>query len=73
MQKIQRIQTSYHQQAAAADPGDQQRIADQANQQAEQAVKEQGLSVDEYKSILQVAQNDPVVRQKLMNRLNSGP
>lgn len=73
MQRVHRIQSDYQQQVAAAQPSDKQRIMDQANAQAEQAVKEQGLSVNEYQSILQVAQNDPVVRQKLVTRLNAGP
>ena len=33
------------------------------------AVKEQGLSVEEYTSIIEVAQNDPVVRNKLLQRM----
>jgi hypothetical protein len=33
------------------------------------AVTDQGLSVDEYSTILQVAQNDPQVRDKLLQRL----
>ncbi len=36
------------------------------------AVTHQGLSVDEYSSILEAAKNDPELRQKLMKRLPSG-
>jgi hypothetical protein len=33
------------------------------------AVTDQGLSVEEYTSIMVVAQNDPMVRQKILQRL----
>jgi hypothetical protein len=33
------------------------------------AVTDQGLSVDEYAEIMDVAQNDPQVRQKIMSRI----
>jgi hypothetical protein len=34
------------------------------------AVTDQGLSVEEYNSILRVAQNDPSLRAKIMQRLH---
>jgi len=33
------------------------------------AVTEQGLSVEEYDSILEVAQNDPDIREKIRQRI----
>ena len=33
------------------------------------AVTDQGLSIDEFKTIMNLAQNDPAVRNKLMQRL----
>jgi Domain of unknown function (DUF4168) len=33
------------------------------------AITEQGLSVDEYNSIIRTAQNDPALRQKLAQRI----
>jgi len=35
----------------------------------QKAVTDQGLSVDEYNSIIRTAQNDPAVRQKLAQRI----
>ena len=32
-----------------------------------------GLSIEEYTSILVVAQNDPVVREKILQRIRSSP
>jgi hypothetical protein len=35
----------------------------------EKAVTDQGLSVDEYTTILELAQNDPIVRNKMVQRM----
>jgi hypothetical protein len=37
--------------------------------QASKAVTDQGLSIDEYAQIMDVAQNDPQVRQKIIARI----
>jgi hypothetical protein len=44
-------------------------IADEGNTALAKAITEQGLSLDEYSSILVVAQNDPVVREKILQRI----
>jgi hypothetical protein len=71
MQNVIGLQHNYQQQIASAPPADKQRIAQEANNAMEKAVTDQGLSVEEYSSILEVAQNDPSVRQKLLQRLHS--
>jgi hypothetical protein len=51
-------------------PADQKdRVLGEANAAITKAVTDQGLSVDEYMTIMNVAQNDPVVRDKLLKRL----
>ena len=47
-----------------------QYIADEAINAMKKAVTDQGLSVDEYNTIVQTAQNDPTVRQKLVQRIH---
>jgi hypothetical protein len=42
---------------------------DEAVNAIEKAVTDQGLSVEEYDSILKVAQNDPEVRDKIRQRI----
>ena len=37
------------------------------------AITDQGLSVEEYTLILVVAQNDPVVREKILQRIGPSP
>jgi hypothetical protein len=70
IQNVANLKQNYQQQMASAPPSDQQRIADEANSAIVKAVNDQGLSVDEYTNILQVAQNDPDVHQKLLQRLH---
>ena len=56
--------------ATAAAPADKQRLAGEANNALQKAITDQGLSVEEYNSILRVAQNDPAVRAKILQRLH---
>ncbi|HEV2264511.1 MAG TPA: DUF4168 domain-containing protein [Stellaceae bacterium] len=69
MQKVMTIRQSYNQQLNQAKPEDRGRIADESQTAMKKAVTDSGLSVDQYNAILQLAQNDPDVREKLMNRL----
>src|SRR5215469_1787526 len=67
--QVSTIRQSYESKIAAASPSDKQRLTDEANHALEKAVTDQGLSVDEYNSIIRTAQNDPAVRQKLTQRI----
>jgi hypothetical protein len=67
--QVSTIRQSYEGKIAAAPQSDKQRLADEANHALEKAVTDQGLSVDEYNSIIRTAQNDPAVRQKLTQRI----
>jgi len=69
MQKVMTIRQSYNQQLNQAKPEDRGRIADESQTAMKKAVTDSGLSVDQYNAILQMAQNDPDVREKLMSRL----
>ena len=63
------IRQSYESKIAAAPPSDKQRLAKEANNALQKAVTDQGLSVDEYNSIIRTAQNDPTVLKKLNQRI----
>jgi predicted ATPase with chaperone activity len=67
--QVTSIKQSYERKIAEAPPSDKQRISEEANGALKKAVTDQGLSVDEYNSILQTAENDPTVRQKLNQRI----
>lgn len=63
------IRQNYERKISEASPSDKQRLTEEANNALEKAVTDQGLSVDEYNSIIRTAQNDPAVRQKLAQRI----
>jgi hypothetical protein len=66
------LQQVYRQRMAEAQPSDKQRIAGEAYAALEKAVTDQGLSIEEYTTILQVAQNDPGLRNKIVERIRPG-
>ena len=68
--QVTSIRQSYERKIAEAPPSDKQRITGEANAALEKAVTDQGLSVDEYNTIIRTAQNDPTVRQKLTERIS---
>jgi hypothetical protein len=63
------VKESYQGRIEAASPSERPRIAAEANGALEEAVTKQGLSVDEYNSILTVAQNNSDVREKILQRV----
>ena len=67
--QVTSIRQSYEPKIAGAAPSDKQRMTDEANTAMKKAVTDQGLTVDEYNSIIRTAQNDPGVRQKLSQRI----
>ena len=69
--RVASVKQNYQQQIAAAPPSDKDRLAGDASNAMKKAVTEQGLSVEEYSSILRVAQNDPGVRDRLLQRLHT--
>jgi hypothetical protein len=70
MGQVTSIRQSYEPKIAAAPPVDKQHMTEEANNAMKKAVTDQGLSVDEYNSIIRTAQNDPSVRQKLSQRIS---
>jgi hypothetical protein len=70
-QKVVSIKENYQQRIEAAAPTDKQRIADEGKDALVRAVTDQGISVEEYTSIIVVAENDAAVREKLLERIRS--
>jgi hypothetical protein len=71
MQRIASLKRDYLQLLEDAPTDDQPRIANEANNALEKAVTDQGLSVEEYTAIVEMAQNDPQVRQKIVERMQA--
>jgi hypothetical protein len=70
LEQVAAIQQAYRQRFdKATTPSDQERIVAEAKDALTKAVKDQGLSVEEYNSIIEIAQNDPEVRGKVLQRV----
>ena len=70
LEQVVSVKEDYRRRIKAADPSDRNRIAEEAHNALLKAVTDQGLSVEEYTSILEVAQNDPDVREKILHRIH---
>ncbi len=69
VKRVSVIKDSFDKKLAQAPATEKQRIAGEANEAMTKAVTEQGLSVEEYTTIIQIAQNDVTVRNKLLQRM----
>lgn len=70
LQRVASLKDEYQQRITAAPAPERERIVEEANAALEKAVTEQGLSVEEYNSIIVLAQNDEAVRKKILDRLD---
>ena len=71
MKRVVSVKQDYQQRMAGATPSDKERIAEEGGKELAKAVTDQGLSLEEYAAILEVAQKDPDVLQKLKQRMGS--
>jgi uncharacterized protein DUF4168 len=69
--RVNNLHKSYQQKLTQTPPDEQDRVIAEANNALKKAVTDQGLSVDEYNTIIKTAQNDPTVRDKLVQRLGA--
>ena len=70
LDQIADVKQNYTKQIEATpNESDKQKLVDDANKALVKAVTDQGLSVEEYTSIMVVAQSDPMLRQKILQRL----
>jgi len=71
LERVTSVRQNYETQISQAQPSDKERLADEGNNAIEKAVTDQGLSVEEFNTIIVVAQNNPDVREKILQRLRS--
>jgi len=69
VKKVSDINNTLEHKLAEAPVDQKERLEGEAGDAMEKAVTDQGLSIDEYTTILAVAQKDPIVRDKLIQRL----
>jgi uncharacterized protein YqfA (UPF0365 family) len=71
LERVASLQQDYRQRIAETEsPADKERIVAEANSELTKAVTEQGLSVEEYTSILNVAQDDTEIRGKILQHIH---
>jgi hypothetical protein len=74
LERVTTLRQAYAQQLAVAPTdADKERIVAEANNALTKAVGDQGLTIDEFASILWMAQNDPDIRGKILQRLHAPP
>jgi len=69
VKSVSAVKDDYEQRIARAPETDKERLAAEGTQALSKAVTDNGLSVAEYTAIMTVAKNDPVVRDKILQRL----
>jgi hypothetical protein len=67
---VAKLQEKYQGQMESAPPEQKQGLSEQANAEAVQAIQSHGLSVQEYSSVVRTAQNNPQVKQRLLDAAN---
>jgi Domain of unknown function (DUF4168) len=69
MKSVSMVKEDYGRRIAQAPENEKERLTNEGGQALTKAVTDQGLSVAEYSEILQIAQNNPTVREKLLQRI----
>lgn len=69
LERVTSVRREYQEKINTSPDDDQQRIAAEANTAMSKAVTDQGLSLEEFNSIIRVAQNDAGVREKILQRV----
>ncbi|HEY7301427.1 MAG TPA: DUF4168 domain-containing protein [Xanthobacteraceae bacterium] len=70
LEQVAVLMREYHQRLQTADASERPQIAEEGKSALKKAIEDQGLTIDEYNSIIVVAQNDPAVRDKILHRLH---
>lgn len=69
VKSVSAVKDDYEQRISQAPEGEKERLANEGTQALAKAVTDHGLSIAEYTAILEVAQNDTTVRDKILQRL----
>jgi hypothetical protein len=63
---VAKVQEKYQGPIDSASPAQKQGLSEQANAEAVQAIQSHGISVQEYSNVVRTAQNNPQVKQRLL-------
>jgi hypothetical protein len=70
VKSVSAVIDNYQQKVARAPEAEKQRLIEEVDVAVTKAVAKHGLSIDEYVTIIKVAEKDPVVRSKLLKQLD---
>jgi len=69
---VAKLQQKYQGEMDSASPEQKKGLSEQANAEAVQAIQSHGISVQEYSTVVRTAQNDPQVKQRLLDAAKQG-
>jgi hypothetical protein len=64
---VAKLQEKYQGQMDSASPEQKKGLSEQANAEAVEAIQSHGISVQEYTSVMRTAQNNPQVKQRVLD------
>ncbi len=64
---VAKLQQRYQGQMETASPAQKKSLSEQANAEAVQAIQSHGLSIQEYSTVVRTAQNNPQIKQRLLD------
>jgi hypothetical protein len=67
---VAKLQEKYQGKINSATPEQKQGLSEQANAEAVQAIQSHGISVQDYSNVIRTAQNNPQVKQRLLEAAN---
>src|ERR1700754_3073699 len=69
---VAKLQQKYQGEMDSASPDKKKGLSEQANAEAVQAIQSHGISVQEYSNVIHTAQNNPDVKQRLLDAAKQG-
>jgi hypothetical protein len=69
---VAKLQEKYQGQMDSASAAQKKGLSEQANAEAVQAIQSHGISVQEYSNVVRTAQNNPQVKQRLLDAAKQG-
>jgi hypothetical protein len=69
---VAKLQQKYQGEMDSASPEQKKGLSEQANAEAVQAIQSHGISVQEYSTVMRTAQNNPQVKQRLLDAAKQG-
>jgi hypothetical protein len=69
---VAKLQEKYQGKIESASPEQKKGLSEQANAEAVQAIQSHGISVQEYSAVVRTAQNNPQIKQRLLDAARQG-